>query len=489
MIPTAAEQLRAFRTVSYSDPIEYRDVLGLLTFFDTDGDGVANTSDAFPSDPAASTDSDGDGYPDSWNENATEDMIAESDLTLDAFPQDPTEAIDTDNDGVGNNADTDDDGDGLSDSDEVALGTDPLNPDSDRDGLIDPFDDLPLDASESTDSDGDGIGDYADTDDDNDGIPDESDLFPRSADDIAILEIDLTSPGMPFGVVEFLASAVEEPANRVGATGNAWLLSNDGSYRANSSNPTVGPSIENQGTWESLANGYVLTETSTTAYPTVSCFSDRYHNLNCDYFGSDGSVRQVGVTDTVTTRMGVVDLGTDVWRVAINYQVDTYADDSSVVLDPAKPIRTLTYDVYEMEIVAPNVAFLPFTAFDLLGTWSINYLNWDNVDGADHCTGGNCSDLITFNANQTAYLELSGRSAGWQVSSDGTLTLIFADTGTEMSIRQLSAGNDSLTVLQSMVTPTGYLVSAHDGETISSRPLRYQYFDWHDAQFRLLRNQ
>ena len=57
---------------------------------------------------------------------------------------------------------------------------------------------------------------------------------------------------------------------------------------------------------------------------------------------------------------------------------------------------------------APNVAFLPFTAFDLLGTWSINYLNWDNVDGADHCTGGNCSDLITFNANQTAYMELIG---------------------------------------------------------------------------------
>ncbi len=58
-------------------------------------------------------DSDGDGVLDSQ----------------DAFPHDANETTDTDGDGIGNNADSDDDGDGALDVDEVAAGTDPLNPD------------------------------------------------------------------------------------------------------------------------------------------------------------------------------------------------------------------------------------------------------------------------------------------------------------------------------------------------------------------------
>ena len=55
----------------------------------------------------------------------------------DAFPLDPNEFIDTDIDGIGNNADIDDDNDGVEDSDEIIQGTNPLNKDSDNDGLID----------------------------------------------------------------------------------------------------------------------------------------------------------------------------------------------------------------------------------------------------------------------------------------------------------------------------------------------------------------
>jgi hypothetical protein len=55
----------------------------------------------------------------------------------DAFPLDDTEWRDTDGDGIGNNADNDDDNDGLSDDDEVTLGTDPLNEDTDGDGFTD----------------------------------------------------------------------------------------------------------------------------------------------------------------------------------------------------------------------------------------------------------------------------------------------------------------------------------------------------------------
>ena len=63
---------------------------------------------------------------------------------------------DTDGDGVGNNADTDDDNDGLFDSEEEVLGTDPLVPDTDDDGVSDQQDDFPL-IELTFDLDGDGL--------------------------------------------------------------------------------------------------------------------------------------------------------------------------------------------------------------------------------------------------------------------------------------------------------------------------------------------
>jgi len=101
-------------------------------------------------------DSDGDGTPDDE----------------DAFPSDPAEWADNDGDGIGDNADTDDDNDGLSDSDEVVAGTNPCNPDTDGDGVNDGGDALPNDPQEWADNDGDGIGDNADPDDDNDALSD-----------------------------------------------------------------------------------------------------------------------------------------------------------------------------------------------------------------------------------------------------------------------------------------------------------------------------
>ena len=99
----------------------------------------------------------------------------------DAFPNDASETHDTDGDGVGDNADAF-----------------PLNAfeqlDSDGDGMGDNSDAFPNDASETHDTDGDGVGDNADafpndasetTDSDGDGVGDNADVFPNDANESA----------------------------------------------------------------------------------------------------------------------------------------------------------------------------------------------------------------------------------------------------------------------------------------------------------------
>jgi hypothetical protein len=57
---------------------------------DYDNDGVENDKDAFPYDPAASVDSDGDGHPDKWNDGYTQ-ADSTTGLTLDKYPNVMTE--------------------------------------------------------------------------------------------------------------------------------------------------------------------------------------------------------------------------------------------------------------------------------------------------------------------------------------------------------------------------------------------------------------
>ena len=110
---------------------------------------------------------------------------------LDMFPLDATESVDTDADGVGNNADTDDDNDGVLDENDDA----PLDPynDSDGDGVQNIADPLPLDGTETVDTDGDGIGNNADTDDDNDQVIDSDDPWPLDKR----YKADTDSDGLP----------------------------------------------------------------------------------------------------------------------------------------------------------------------------------------------------------------------------------------------------------------------------------------------------
>ena len=164
---------------------------------DDDDDSVPNENDAFSSDPAASTDVDGDGFPGAWNRgmNASDSLLG---LSLDSFPNDHAASMDRDGDGspdewnegqvrensTGNltldyfprdlAASVDSDGDGYPDQ-----WNDGSGPVKSTTGLS--LDIFPFDSSEWNDTDGDVVGDNKDgfpldaaayLDSDKDGAPD-----------------------------------------------------------------------------------------------------------------------------------------------------------------------------------------------------------------------------------------------------------------------------------------------------------------------------
>jgi hypothetical protein len=191
---------------------------------DDDGDGLANIDDAFPDDPLRGGDTDLDGYDDALDDdcpliwgNSTIDRIgcvdadgdgySDGDLNWtvvngsDAFPSEVSQWVDSDGDGYGDNSTgfegdqcpqvwgnstigqlgcPDNDGDGLSNTEDDCPDSNNSisSTDTDGDGCLDGEDAFPDDSTEHEDSDGDGIGDNSDPepgvplDSDGDGYPD-----------------------------------------------------------------------------------------------------------------------------------------------------------------------------------------------------------------------------------------------------------------------------------------------------------------------------
>jgi len=176
---------------------------------DTDNDGVNNLSDncaAIANTNQLNTDNDAQGN--ACDDDDDNDGVAD---TSDAFPLDASESVDTDGDGIGNNTDPtpngdiDSDGiDNMTDNCVAVSNADQLNTDNDingnacdsdddNDGIADIADALPLDATESVDTDADGVGNNADncvtvantaqTDTDTDSFGDACDNTPNGDTD------------------------------------------------------------------------------------------------------------------------------------------------------------------------------------------------------------------------------------------------------------------------------------------------------------------
>lgn len=166
---------------------------------DTDADGIVDALDGVPdvfgdaADPSA-LDTDSDGTPDYRDLDSDGDLVwdileATGTLVLDANSDGTIDdVVDPDGDGIANNgtndnlptefggatpplATLDTDGDGLPDALETSIGSDPADPDSDDDGLIDGAEPIP-----GTDTDGDGLINVLDPDADNDGLFDGTEM-------------------------------------------------------------------------------------------------------------------------------------------------------------------------------------------------------------------------------------------------------------------------------------------------------------------------
>ena len=157
---------------------------------DSDNDGLNDFEDPCPFSPSLN-DYDSDGCSNSEDDDDDNDGVMD---VADTCPQGiiGTHLYDLDGDGCSDLEDSDIDGDGLDNAAEEAIGSDPLNPDTDGDSYLDGEDKFPLDPNEWSDIDLDGCGDNGDEfpfdrteclDSDKDGYGDNADRFPEDEDE------------------------------------------------------------------------------------------------------------------------------------------------------------------------------------------------------------------------------------------------------------------------------------------------------------------
>ncbi len=210
---------RAFRLAPGAGTINLGTIdIDLLTGRATSSTALSGLLPAVAAGSLILVDTDGDGIPDgSAGDVADQDDDGVPDLE-DAFAFDPAETVDTDGDGIGNNADTDDDGDGVADVDDAFPLEVAVSADTDGDGLPDDFNANATQAQRDAFLAG---GGEIDLDDDADGVADALDAFPL---EVAV-SVDTDGDGLPD---DFDPNATQAQRDAFLAGGGVIDLDDDG---------------------------------------------------------------------------------------------------------------------------------------------------------------------------------------------------------------------------------------------------------------------
>ena len=275
---------------------------------DDDNDGTADTADAFPLDACATTDTDGDGLPDTLVADCTTSRTADADddddTILDAADNCPlvknTDQADNETDGRG----------------------DVCDPDDDNDGTADTADAFPLDACATTDTDGDGLPDTlvagcttsrtADPDDDNDAVLDEDDVDDnnnslieiRHLEALASLRDDLNGNGTDGGNIDEITSLGATGCPVAGCVGYELTRSLNFSDPASYDDPDNNMDAWTEGRgWVPIGSCPTITGCRSNAYAGI--FDGNHHSIANLFVATASTVITQGNTDSNSSGVGL----------------------------------------------------------------------------------------------------------------------------------------------------------------------------------------
>ncbi|MDB2434927.1 hypothetical protein N9W66_12400, partial [Luminiphilus sp.] len=377
-----------------------------------------------------------------------------------------------DGDGIGNNADADDDGDGVIDSEDAfpldardsvdsdgdGIG-DSQDADNDNDGVRDYADAFPFDSTESLDTDGDGVGNNADTDDDGDGIADAADDTPLGdvvrvsvlgVDGIPVLLSRLSSGEISELTLSVDAlSAIDVPVMPVGSSAFLYTLEPNGTYER----LDQGYGYE-YGLWSwDVDQGQLTLEAKTgeTRFG-INVLEDDFAYTNNFNFAAYEALRQstpagqIGLEleelfTQVFTLTGA-DQPADHWVMSRVVTGEVYLRSTegnsppfplnALVTEELEPIYTFDASEPEAVYVGLGDVVVPLTSDELIGTWAIEI----NLATEEFSCRDNCGRLVTFSPDGTASLT-SGRNPhpsmdsldtfDWSITAEGRVVLARLD--------------------------------------------------------------
>ena len=280
---------------------------------DNDGDGVGDNSDE---DDDTCDYADGTDLGDTDNDNTTANETATCGTftglgssaydffpgdgvndSVDLFPFNPAETADNDGDGFGNNMDYDDDNDGIGDGSDDDMDGDGWSNDDEDTNCAGDGGDSTSNQSMPADLDSDGICDAVDTDTDGDGTDDANDAF----DEDPCADTDTDGDGMPdtivTGCVTTLTEDLDDDYDSSQAPSVSFVITVDDQY--GDGNLRGWGQVDGVTVCGPLEDYYGLYDTSCT----VTLFAGEVLNVSvssCDYYDYANGEGSLSVDDGFT---------------------------------------------------------------------------------------------------------------------------------------------------------------------------------------------